>query len=171
MQIEHITRISFAARWATQQQRNLTIGPSLFGQVIINDQRVLTAVTIVFADGTASEGGQVLHSGRIGGGSGNNDGVIHGAVLFEFAHYSGNRRRFLTHSDVDTFNARVFLVDDGIYGDGRFTDLSVTDNQLTLPATEDRKSTRLNSSHVAISYAVFCLKKKRLTHVKNTGSI
>src|SRR5439155_23452095 len=27
---------------------------------------------------------------------------------------------------------------------------------------EDRKSTRLNSSHVAISYAVFCLKKKKL---------
>src|SRR5690625_7118021 len=26
--------------------------------------------------------------------------------------------------------------------------------------TSDRKSTRLNSSHVAISYAVFCLKKK-----------
>src|SRR5437660_5452431 len=29
-----------------------------------------------------------------------------------------------------------------------------------LLAFEDRKSTRLNSSHVAISYAVFCLKKK-----------
>src|SRR5690625_4362180 len=28
----------------------------------------------------------------------------------------------------------------------------------------DRKSTRLNSSHVAISYAVFCLKKKKLVH-------
>src|SRR5699024_11573710 len=27
-------------------------------------------------------------------------------------------------------------------------------------STEDRKSTRLNSSHVSISYAVFCLKKK-----------
>src|SRR5437870_8373406 len=27
-------------------------------------------------------------------------------------------------------------------------------------ARQDRKSTRLNSSHVAISYAVFCLKKK-----------
>src|SRR5207253_8812648 len=27
-------------------------------------------------------------------------------------------------------------------------------------STSDRKSTRLNSSHVAISYAVFCLKKK-----------
>src|SRR5690625_6229484 len=29
---------------------------------------------------------------------------------------------------------------------------------------EDRKSTRLNSSHVAISYAVFCLKKKKRQH-------
>src|SRR5690625_7107807 len=28
-------------------------------------------------------------------------------------------------------------------------------------ASRDRKSTRLNSSHVAISYAVFCLKKKK----------
>src|SRR5690606_36306833 len=30
-----------------------------------------------------------------------------------------------------------------------------------LPEMQDRKSTRLNSSHVKISYAVFCLKKKR----------
>src|SRR5439155_9075645 len=29
------------------------------------------------------------------------------------------------------------------------------------PRPQDRKSTRLNSSHVAISYAVFCLKKKK----------
>src|SRR5256885_11076368 len=36
----------------------------------------------------------------------------------------------------------------------------------------DRKSTRLNSSHLVISYAVFCLKKKKLrrelTHTLNT---
>src|SRR5437868_12104307 len=31
---------------------------------------------------------------------------------------------------------------------------------------QDRKSTRLNSSHVSISYAVFCLKKKKIkTHI------
>src|SRR5699024_12864847 len=29
------------------------------------------------------------------------------------------------------------------------------------PSRSDRKSTRLNSSHVSISYAVFCLKKKK----------
>src|SRR5438874_6059201 len=32
----------------------------------------------------------------------------------------------------------------------------------------DRKSTRLNSSHVEISYAVFCLKKKKITKTKRT---
>src|SRR5690242_21186765 len=30
----------------------------------------------------------------------------------------------------------------------------------------DRKSTRLNSSHMSISYAVFCLKKKTNNHIK-----
>src|SRR5690606_42021748 len=32
---------------------------------------------------------------------------------------------------------------------------------VSAPAVADRKSTRLNSSHVKISYAVFCLKKKK----------
>src|SRR5437868_13266756 len=32
---------------------------------------------------------------------------------------------------------------------------------LGMNAVRDRKSTRLNSSHVSISYAVFCLKKKK----------
>src|SRR5690625_6285268 len=34
---------------------------------------------------------------------------------------------------------------------------------------EDRKSTRLNSSHVATSYAVFCLKKKEINCCVRTG--
>src|SRR5690625_6206942 len=38
---------------------------------------------------------------------------------------------------------------------------SITSVQAVYVPAEDRKSTRLNSSHVAISYAVFCLKKKR----------
>src|SRR5256885_3593831 len=32
---------------------------------------------------------------------------------------------------------------------------------VVVPANKDRKSTRLNSSHLVISYAVFCLKKKK----------
>src|SRR5207253_4034269 len=40
------------------------------------------------------------------------------------------------------------------------------------PKSKDRKSTRLNSSHVAISYAVFCLKKKKkqcLTRIRHVS--
>src|SRR5256885_7138410 len=33
--------------------------------------------------------------------------------------------------------------------------------------TQDRKSTRLNSSHLVISYAVFCLKKKKIEITKS----
>src|SRR5690606_42127320 len=36
-------------------------------------------------------------------------------------------------------------------------------DQWTITFAGDRKSTRLNSSHVKISYAVFCLKKKKNT--------
>src|SRR3989442_9731115 len=42
--------------------------------------------------------------------------------------------------------------------------LDIPHRIVTLPAEQirpDRKSTRLNSSHVRISYAVFCLKKKK----------
>src|SRR3989440_1193437 len=38
----------------------------------------------------------------------------------------------------------------------------------TRTPTVDRKSTRLNSSHDQISYAVFCLKKKKTAHVHHT---
>ena len=41
-----------------------------------------------------------------------------------------------------------------VYADGVFILLSL------LPLHRDRKSTRLNSSHITTSYAVFCLKKK-----------
>src|SRR5437773_11423740 len=35
-----------------------------------------------------------------------------------------------------------------------------------VPRKQDRKSTRLNSSHITISYAVFCLKKKRISQTR-----
>src|SRR5437868_14761863 len=39
--------------------------------------------------------------------------------------------------------------------------------ELVSSHVEDRKSTRLNSSHVSISYAVFCLKKKKKINNSN----
>src|SRR5438309_8141832 len=45
---------------------------------------------------------------------------------------------------------------------------SVAGADVPAGAEGDRKSTRLNSSHSSISYAVFCLKKKKKTKIKNT---
>src|SRR5690606_34135977 len=53
----------------------------------------------------------------------------------------------------------VWFIDD--FGEGgRTSDFSISLARITFPYL-DRKSTRLNSSHVKISYAVFCLKKKK----------
>src|SRR3712207_8202998 len=49
----------------------------------------------------------------------------------------------------------------GITGDS-LTYSTVQANQLQFVKDADRKSTRLNSSHANISYAVFCLKKKKI---------
>src|SRR3712207_7849530 len=46
--------------------------------------------------------------------------------------------------------------------------VSFFDGEKYGPATSDRKSTRLNSSHANISYAVFCLKKKKNDKIFST---
>src|SRR5258708_16483669 len=53
------------------------------------------------------------------------------------------------------FNSYVDLLKDIKEGNVTYKDV-----QGQTPEQEDRKSTRLNSSHQIISYAVFCLKKK-----------
>src|SRR5690554_7295227 len=50
-------------------------------------------------------------------------------------------------------------------GEAVYKDLLATlMKSLLITTFKDRKSTRLNSSHVRISYAVFCLKKKKKTN-------
>src|SRR3970282_2648973 len=41
----------------------------------------------------------------------------------------------------------------------------------TIRETQDRKSTRLNSSHITISYAVFCLKKKKFMDISTASLV
>src|SRR5699024_12209262 len=73
-------------------------------------------------------------------------------VLKEIDHY---RRLFnLQPEMIVSYDRHAFH---GIYDD----ELRVTCDLNLRCRNEDRKSTRLNSSHVSISYAVFCLKKKR----------
>src|SRR5690625_5844532 len=58
-------------------------------------------------------------------------------------------------------------IDEAVYLSDRIIVLSANPGkvyeEIAIDLPEDRKSTRLNSSHVAISYAVFCLKKQNIT--------
>src|SRR5688500_19447034 len=54
-----------------------------------------------------------------------------------------------------TARGQIILLDFGL-AKGQAGDIS----RVTTSASIDRKSTRLNSSHLAISYAVFCLKER-----------
>src|SRR4051794_41665302 len=58
------------------------------------------------------------------------------------------------------YNARAGNVSTGVLGG--CVELFPSSRQS--PPIQDRKSTRLNSSHPSISYAVFCLKKKKHEH-------
>src|SRR5690242_20931738 len=49
-------------------------------------------------------------------------------------------------------------------------DFSSADAARFVAAVRDRKSTRLNSSHMSISYAVFCLKKKKTVRHRDSGA-
>src|SRR5690606_41029608 len=75
------------------------------------------------------------------------------------------QRGILEASDYDVPKDKICVIPPG-YDDQRFFPVSLASKQaikqeLDLEGPIDRKSTRLNSSHVKISYAVFCLKKKR----------
>src|SRR2546427_11684882 len=77
--------------------------------------------------------------------------LLRGIEVLERRHLGDDR----TREDVGL----VQLIDIGLCG--LFLGLVRVEDRRTVLAPQDRKSTRLNSSHSQISYAVFCLKKKK----------
>src|SRR5947199_8793916 len=73
-----------------------------------------------------------------------------GGVLIDLPHNAGAERVAATQKALDAGPLAIF--------EATF----IAEN--TFEDRRDRKSTRLNSSHLGISYAVFCLKKKKKTH-------
>src|SRR2546426_2869103 len=83
-------------------------------------------------------------------------------IYFEIRNWPVTSGVSFTPSDMDAATKVVLLgqtVVERLYGTGADA------------VGQDRKSTRLNSSHLVISYAVFCLKKKKKTKSDSSRDI
>src|SRR5437773_4290427 len=79
----------------------------------------------------------------------------------------GDATRIAAQAAGDGFNEVIVSGGDGTINEVLQGMIGTNARLGILPTgTGDRKSTRLNSSHITISYAVFCLKKKKKQNVK-----
>src|SRR5690554_1486862 len=89
-------------------------------------------------------------------------------AIYEFTGQADGVKRRQIYDDIrfmkseQGYNAPIKSFRNGRKVFYRYEDLEFSINKQEItPKEKDRKSTRLNSSHVRISYAVFCLKKKK----------
>src|SRR5699024_11842757 len=75
--------------------------------------------------------------------------------------HSNNRNSNNRQDEYDVSKEAADRIVDEVAEIERAYVLTTKNNAYVAAELEDRKSTRLNSSHVSISYAVFCLKKKK----------
>ena len=137
MEVEHVTGEGLAARRAAQQQRHLTVGLGLLGEVVVDDERVLAVLHPVLAHGATAVGSQVLERCRVGSRGDHDGGVLHSPELFERGNRLGDGRGLLADRHIDALHAQTLLVQDRVERNGGLAGLAVADDQLSL-ATADR---------------------------------
>ena len=135
MQVEHVAREGFAARWAAHQQGHLTIGVGLLGEVVVDHQRMATLVEEVLGHRATGVRSDVLDRRGLRGICGNHNRVVHGAVLAELLNDLRHGGGLLADRDVDADHAGVLLVDDRVDRDSGLACLTVTNDQLALATT------------------------------------
>jgi len=145
VQVEHITGIGLSAGGSSQEEGHLTVGHGLLGQIVVDDKAMLAVVSEVLTNGAAGIGSQELEGCSLGGGGGNNDGVLEGVVILEHLDDVGDGGSLLTDGDVDAVQLLGLisvavtegglLVDDGVNSNSGLAGLSVTNDEFSLAST------------------------------------
>lgn len=136
VEVEHITRVGLTTGRTTQQQRHLTVGDGLLGQIVVDDQGVLAVVTEELSHGASGIRRQELQWSSVGGRRRHDNGVLHGSGVGQTLHDLGDSGSLLSDGDVDTVQLLLLvsasvetgLVDDGVNGNGG---LSETETAIT----------------------------------------
>ena len=136
VRVEDVAGVCLAAGRAAHQQRHLAVGPGVLRQVVVDAQRVAPGVHELLAHGDTGVRRQVLQRGRVRCGGGDDDGVLHRAVLLQLGHHLRHGRLLLADGDVDADQVLALLVDDRVDRDGRLAGLPVADDQLALAAAD-----------------------------------
>ena len=136
MQEENVAGESFAAGRAAQQERNFAIGLRVLRKIVVEADGVALGVAEIFADGASGKRRDVLHGGGFRSGGGDDDAVLHGAVIGERLDDLRDRGAFLADGAVDANQVAAALIQNRVNDDRGFSDLAVADNQLALAAAD-----------------------------------
>src|SRR5271170_2818539 len=136
MQEENVSGECFAAGRAAEQERNFAVGLCVFREVVVKANGVALGVSEIFADSTRGEWRDVLHRRGLRSCRGDDDAVLHGAVIGERLDELRDGGTFLANGAVNANHVAAALVQDCVNDDGGFSDLTVANDQLALAATD-----------------------------------
>jgi len=144
VKIENITGVSLTTRRSSKKKGHLSVGNSLLGKIVIDDEGVLAVVSEVLTDGATSIGGQELERSSLGGGGGNDDRELHAVSGLEKSNDVGDGGSLLTDSTIDAVKGLAvvthledfLLVEDGVDGDSGLSGLLISNNKLTLTSSD-----------------------------------
>jgi hypothetical protein len=146
VQVEDVAGVRLAAGRTPQEQRHLPVGVGVLGEVVVDAQRVLSAIQEVLAHRAAGVGRQVLDRRRLVGPRGDDDRVLQRARFVERLGERHDRRHALADGDVHRHHAGVPVVDDRVDRDRGLARLAVADDELALPtADRDHRIDRLQA--------------------------
>jgi len=143
VEVEDVSGVGLTSGRSTEKKGHLTVGDSLLGKIVEDDEGVLSVVSEPLSDRSSGERSEVLKGSGLGSGSGDDDGVLESVVLLKGLYELGDSRSLLSNSDVNTVKlgglvvtvVPSLLVEDGVDGNCGLSGLTITNDQLTLSTT------------------------------------
>merc|ERR1719334_1919097 len=138
--VEDITGVGFTAWWTSQQEGHLSVGNSLLGQVVEDDDSVHAMISEVFSHSNTRVRSKILQGSSIGSSGRHDSCVFHSISICKPFDNLGNSGSLLSNSNVDAVHfllgissiVESLLVDNSIDGNSSFSSLSVSNDQFTL---------------------------------------
>ena len=136
MQVKDVAGVRLPARGTPQKQAQSAVRDGVLGKVVVDDEHVPSALHEVLAERAARVRGDILQRRRLSRRGVDDDGIVERAVRAERLHEAGDRARLLSDRDIDADDVLIFLIEDGVEGDGGLARAPVADDEFALPPAD-----------------------------------